>query len=137
MLEGDLDDLVGGKVCGNGGVLATLADDIGLVGFLAVHAEAVLVAVDCDGLEGQLVGGAEDANGDLAAVGDEQLLELHNGAIGAQALVYRVGVAMGLAVLMRRAKVVLLLAAGGAVGAGLGLVALGHVGHGGRRRSDG
>jgi len=70
VLEGNLDDLVGGEVGADGRVLAAGANLVGLVGLLAMHAEAVLMAVDGDGVQRQLVGGAEDADGDLAAVGD-------------------------------------------------------------------
>ena len=55
--------------------LAGLADAVGLVGLEAVQGEAVFVRVDGDGADAQLVGRAEDADGDLAAVGDEQFLE--------------------------------------------------------------
>lgn len=37
MFLGDLDDLVASKVGSNGRELASLSDDIGLVGFLPVH----------------------------------------------------------------------------------------------------
>ena len=53
--------------------LAGLADAIGLVRLEAVQGEAVLVRVDGDGANAQLVGRAKDANGDLAAIGDQQL----------------------------------------------------------------
>ena len=46
------------------------------MGYLvAMHRKPVLVREQGDGLHGQLVGGAEDADGDLAAVGDHDLLE--------------------------------------------------------------
>ena len=56
--------------------LAGLADAIGLVGLEAVQGEAVFVRVDGDGADAEFVGRAKDANGDLAAVGDEQLADL-------------------------------------------------------------
>ena len=59
--------------------LAGLADAVGLVGLEAVQGEAVLVRVDGDGADAEFVGRAEDADGDLAAVGDEQLLEWAGG----------------------------------------------------------
>ena len=37
-----------------------------------MQGEAIFVRVDGDGADAQFVGGAEDADGDLAAVGDEQ-----------------------------------------------------------------
>src|SRR5206468_3384486 len=48
------------------------ADEIALVGGEAVERAAVLVGVDGDRPQLQLLGGADDADGDLAAVGDEQ-----------------------------------------------------------------
>ena len=62
--------------------LARLADLVGLVGLEAVQGEAVFVRVDGDGADAQLVGRAEDADGDLAAVGDEQLLDGFHAARG-------------------------------------------------------
>ena len=53
--------------------LARLADQVGLVGLEAVQGVAVFVRVDGDRADAQLVGRAEDADGDLAAIGDEQL----------------------------------------------------------------
>ena len=55
--------------------LAGLADAVGLVGLEAVQGEAVFVRVDGDGADAQLVGGAEDADGDFAAIGDQQLAD--------------------------------------------------------------
>ena len=51
-----------------------LADQVGLVGLEAVHAEAVLLRVDGDGAQAEFGGRAEDADGDLAAVGGHELL---------------------------------------------------------------
>ena len=56
--------------------LAGLADAVGLVGLEPVQGEAVLVRIDGDGADAQLVGRAEDPDGDLAAVGDHQLAKL-------------------------------------------------------------
>ncbi len=53
--------------------LAGSADAVGLVGLETVQGEAVLMGVEGDGANPQLVGRAEDADGDLAAVGDQQL----------------------------------------------------------------
>ena len=55
--------------------LAGLADAVGLVGLEAVQGEAVFVRVDGDGADAQFVGGAKDADGDFAAVGDQQLAD--------------------------------------------------------------
>ena len=52
-----------------------LADAVGLIGLEAVQPELVLFGEDRDGLLSHLVGRAHDADGDLAAIGDEDLLE--------------------------------------------------------------
>ena len=52
--------------------LAGLADAVGLVRLEAVQGEAVFVRIDGHGADAQFVGRAKDANGDFAAVGDEQ-----------------------------------------------------------------
>ena len=70
VLDRDLDDLVAGEVSTDGGVLPALPDLVGLIGLLPVHAEAVLMTVDCDCVQRQLVGGTEDSDGDLSSVGD-------------------------------------------------------------------
>lgn len=98
MCESDLDNLVTSKVRSNRSVLATLANHISLIGLLSVHAHAVLVREDGNRLEGQLVGGTEDTDGNLAAVGDEDLLEVHDAAVGAQTRVDGVGGVVSLAV---------------------------------------
>ena len=49
-----------------------LADQIGFVRLEAVDAEAVLLRVDGHGAQAQFSGGAKDADGDFAAIGDEQ-----------------------------------------------------------------
>ena len=51
------------------------ADAIGLVGLEAVQGEAILVRVDGHGANAQFVGRAKDANGDLAAIGDEKFAD--------------------------------------------------------------
>ena len=53
--------------------LAGRADAIRLIRLEAVQGEAVFMRVDGDGADAQLMGRAKDANGDLAAVGDEKL----------------------------------------------------------------
>ena len=55
--------------------LAGTADEVRLVGLEAVEGEPVLVGIDRHGADPQLVGRAEDADGDLGAVGDQQLLD--------------------------------------------------------------
>jgi hypothetical protein len=52
-----------------------LADPVGLIRLEAVEAKLVFLGVDGDGLLAHLVGGAHDADGDLAPVGDQDLLE--------------------------------------------------------------
>lgn len=64
----DLDDLVASQVGSDRRVLSTLSNDIGFVGLLPVHGQTVLVTEDCHGLEGELVGGTEDSNGNFSAV---------------------------------------------------------------------
>ena len=70
---GQLDDLVDAQV-GVDGLLA-LADQVGLVGLVAVQGEPVLLRVDGDRGDAQLGAGAEDADGDLAAVGGHNFSE--------------------------------------------------------------
>ncbi len=69
-----VDDLVDGEV----GIDRPfpLADQVGLVGLVAVQREPVLLRVDRHGTDPQLGAGAEDANRDLAAVCCHDLLEL-------------------------------------------------------------
>ena len=112
MCESDLDDLITSKVSSNRSVLATLANDIGLVGLLPVHSHAVFVREDGNSLERQLVGGTEDADRDLATVGYQQLLDVHDAAVGTQTRVHSVGGLVGITVGVRRAVLVVV----GAVG---------------------
>ena len=51
------------------------ADAHGLVGEAHVERARVGLGVDGDGLDAELAAGAQDAQRDLAAVGDEDLLE--------------------------------------------------------------
>ena len=55
------------------------ADADGLVGEADVHRVGVGGRMDRDGLDAHLVAGAVDAQRDLAAVGDQQLLDRHRG----------------------------------------------------------
>lgn len=70
VLNRNLDDLVAGQVSTNRRVLATSSNLVGLVSLLSVHAEAVLMTVDCNSVQRQLVGCAEDTDGDLSSVGN-------------------------------------------------------------------
>ena len=69
--HGHVDDAGDVEVRAQG--LAGRADAVGLVGLEAVQSEAVFVSVNRDGANAQLMRGAEDANGDFAAVGNHQL----------------------------------------------------------------
>jgi hypothetical protein len=86
VLESNLDNLVTGKVGTNWSVLSAFADNVGLVGFLPVHAKSVFIAVYGDGVEGKFVGGTDcgtsampkffrekcntDSNRDFSSVGN-------------------------------------------------------------------
>ncbi len=51
------------------------ADQVGFVGLEAMQAEAVLLGVNANGAEVEFIGGAENANGDFAAVRGQQPLD--------------------------------------------------------------
>ncbi len=70
---GDIDDFVDAEV-GVDRSLA-LADQIGLVGLVAVQRQLVLLGIDRHRADAELRAGPEDADGDLAAVGCHDLLE--------------------------------------------------------------
>ncbi len=53
----------------------TGADQVGFVGFEAMQAEAVLLGIDANGAEVEFIGGAENANGDFAAIRSQQPLD--------------------------------------------------------------
>jgi hypothetical protein len=80
VLDGNFDDLVASQVGSDGRVLAAGANLVGLVGLLPVHAEAVLMTVDCDSVQRQLVGGTEDSDGDFSSVGDWAACQRGQGA---------------------------------------------------------
>ena len=67
------DDVVHRQVGADGAL--SLADRVGLVGLEAMQGKAVLVREDRDGGLAHLVGGAHDADRDLAAIGHEDALE--------------------------------------------------------------
>lgn len=73
VLERDPNDIVLRQISGYGG--QPFPHLISLVGLLPVSRHLVLDRVDGDGLHGQFVCGAEDPNGDLSTVGDEDLFE--------------------------------------------------------------
>ncbi len=50
------------------------ADEVGFVGLEAVEGEAVFLGIDGDGAQAEFVGGAQNADGDFAAVQREKLL---------------------------------------------------------------
>ena len=68
-LRGHPDDLVDRQVGPDR--MSDLADLVGLVGLQPVQGIAVLIRVDRDRRDAHLEGGAERADGDLPAVGDE------------------------------------------------------------------
>ena len=71
VLPGDGDDAVDVEIRADR--LAGLADLIGFVGLEAVQGVAIFVRVDGDRADAQLVGRAKHADGDFAAIGDQQL----------------------------------------------------------------
>ncbi len=72
-LQRDADDLVDIEVCAHG--MTRLADHVGLVRLLPMERAAVLVREHRDGAGSQFVRGAEGSDGDLTAVGDQDLAE--------------------------------------------------------------
>ena len=76
---GDRDDL-GDVEVGLGRGRA--AEGVGLVGEADEERVAVGVGVDRDGADAGVLAGADDADGDLAAVGDQDLLQAHAGLLG-------------------------------------------------------
>src|SRR5690606_14177871 len=55
----------------------TLADQIGLVGLEALQGQPVFLGETGHGRHAEFIGRPEDANGDLAAIGDEEFLDRH------------------------------------------------------------
>ena len=53
----------------------------GLVSFARAEGECVVFGVDGDGAEAELGGGADDADGDFVAVGDEEAGQRHRGVL--------------------------------------------------------
>ncbi len=70
--EGDFEDLVDVQIGFAGG---RGAEEIGFVGVSNVERGAVDVGVNGDGGDAEFAAGADDADGDLSAVGDEDLAE--------------------------------------------------------------
>ncbi len=52
------------------------ADLIGFIGFEAVQPEAIFLGVDADRAQAEFIGRAKYANGDFAAVGSQQFLDV-------------------------------------------------------------
>ena len=73
MLLGDRHDPLDVEVGPNR--LTGPADEIGFIGLETVEGEAVFVGIDGHGPHAEFVGGAKHADRDLAAVGDQQLLD--------------------------------------------------------------
>ena len=72
-LAGDADDLIDVEIGAHR--VPALPDLVRLVGFQSVQRRAILVGVDRDGAGSHLVGGAERADGDLSAIGDQDFRE--------------------------------------------------------------
>ena len=70
---GGVDDFGDGEVGLYGAEV--VSDLVGFVGFEAVEGEFIFGGVDGDGADAEFAGGAEDADSDLAAVGDEDCAE--------------------------------------------------------------
>ena len=70
MLKRNFDDFIAGQVCSDGSVLASVSNLVGLVGLLPMHAEAVLMAVDSDCMEGQLMGSTENTYRNFSTIGN-------------------------------------------------------------------
>jgi len=73
VLHSDVDDLLSGEVRANGRL--SLADEERLVGLIAVQRAKVLLGVDGDRLDVELCRSTEDTDGNLAAVGREDLAD--------------------------------------------------------------
>ena len=73
MLLGDRDDPLDVEVGPNR--LTGPADEIGFIRLETVEGEAVFVGIDGHGPDAEFMGGAKHADRDLAAVGDQQLLD--------------------------------------------------------------
>jgi len=71
--DGQLDDLVDPQVGINGGL--ALPHQIGLVSLVAMQGELILLGINGHGTDTQLRAGAEDADGDLTAVGGHYFTE--------------------------------------------------------------
>ena len=61
------------------GEMRAAADLVALVRLEPVQRQLVFLGPDGDGLHAELIGGAEDADGDFGAVGDKNLGNLHSG----------------------------------------------------------
>ena len=80
VLDGNVDDALGVEV-GADGALAR-ADQEGFVRLVTVQRAEILLAVDGHRLQVELRGSAADADGDLAAVGGEELLDGAEASLG-------------------------------------------------------
>ena len=68
--DGDAQDVLDVEVGIHGRLAAS--DEIGLVGLGTVQRKPVFLRINRDGADSQLAGGAHDANGDFAAIGNQQ-----------------------------------------------------------------
>mmetsp|Transcript_19968 Transcript_19968/g.42316 ORF Transcript_19968/g.42316 Transcript_19968/m.42316 type:complete len:851 (-) Transcript_19968:309-2861(-) len=83
VLLGDPDDRLDVQVRAHGAQLLLIRlEQVGLVGLVPVNLQPVLVAEDGDGADPELVRGAEDPRGDLAAVRAQQLGDLDAAGLG-------------------------------------------------------
>ena len=74
---GDADNLGDGQIGADG--RQAFADQIGLIGLEAVQRKLVFFGIDRDGFLAHLIGRPHDANGNFAAIGDEDFLEFGHG----------------------------------------------------------
>ena len=65
----DLDNLIPGQVRSHRRVLAPLANHVGFIGFLPVHAKPILITENCDCLQGKFVRCSKDSNRDFSSIG--------------------------------------------------------------------
>ena len=69
--EGEGDDALDVEIRADG--TFALADNVGFIGLKTMDAETVFLCIDGNRAQPHLGGGAKNADGDLAAIGDQQL----------------------------------------------------------------
>ena len=110
MLFGNLNNLVASQIRSHRRELASLANNIRFISLLPVHGQAILIAVHRDSLQGQLVRRTENADGNFASIGYQDLLELHDRAVRAEALVHGVTTLVGVSIRVAGAELAIGLA---------------------------